>query len=128
MNFEKAYKEMMKGKRIRRKVWDHFMHLRLVDQTVKTYNGEYTQFYEDAKILVSKGWLVVGGDGAELSFLEAIDELKNNKKITNKEWVEKGIDKFIFIDQNKFTACSAVEFKFMPSFMCLISNDWELMN
>ncbi len=128
MIFEKAYKELLKGKKIRRKEWDKFMHLRLIDDDIKTYKGEYTHFYNNAKILISSGWLVVDGDRKELTFLEALEELKNKKKLTNKDWVEKGWDKFIFVDENQLAMCTAIEFDFMPTYLCLIASDWEIMN
>lgn len=128
MNFEKAYAALLKGKKIRRREWDPYMHLRFIDGDVKTYKGEYTQFYNNAKILISIGWKVLDEEGDYLNFLEALEQLKNKKKLTNLEWIENNQDKFIFIDQNQIVMCTAVEFDFMPTFQCMTSNDWEILN
>lgn len=127
MNFEKAYKELLKGKKIRRKEWDAYMHLRFIDNDVKTYKGEHSNFYDNAKILISSGWLILDGDGKELTFLEALDALKNKSRLTNKEWIEKKIDQFIFVDSNQIVMCRAIEYDFMPTFQCMMSSDWEIM-
>lgn len=127
MQFEKAYKELLKGKKIRRKEWETFMHLRFQNNEVKAYKGDYTHFYNNANILISDDWMVLDGDGKVLSFLESIEELKNKKKLTNKKWLEEKLDKFIFIADNQFTMCTAVEYEFMPTWEDLMSSDWEVM-
>lgn len=128
MQFEKAYEELLKGKKIRRKEWEHFTHLRLAGkEEVKTYKGEYTEFYQNSNILVSNGWIVLDGDGEQMPFIDALQELKLKKKITNIDWLEKGYDKFIFIDHNKLAMCTAIEFDFMPTYQCLLATDWEIM-
>lgn len=123
MNFNNAYKELLQGKKIRRKEWEHNMHLRLIGECIKTYKAENTLLYSDSTLLLSKGWRVVEGDGKELSFVEALEELKLKKWIT-KEGMD---DSFIFIDNGQFTLCKPVEYDFMPTFKCLCSNDWEIM-
>lgn len=123
MNFEKAFKELLAEKKIRRKEWEAFMHLKLHDGIVKTFKGEYTNFNADADILISKGWLVIDGDGVELTFLEVIEQLKNKKSITHKDWVEQ----FIFVDADQIALCRSVAFEFMPTYKCLCSTDWEVM-
>jgi len=128
MQFEKAYKEMLKGKKIRRREWEHYMHIWYKDGNVKTYKGDVSFFYDNTKILISSGWLILGSDGQELSFLEALDALKNKNKVTNKEWIEKGLDQFLFVDANQLVLCKAIEYDFMPSYQCMMSNDWEIMN
>jgi hypothetical protein len=128
MNFDKAYKELLKGKKIRRKEWEHFMHLRYVDGEVKTYKGDYTHFYKTSNIVLSNDWISLDGDGRELTFLEALEELKNKKKLTCKQWIEDKLDAFIFIDKNQFAMCKAIEFDFMPTFECFMATDWEIMN
>lgn len=128
MNFEKAYKEMMNGKKIRRKEWEPFMHLQYKDKKVKTYKGEYTDFYNNANVLISEGWKIVDGDGKEFSFVQALEELKNKKKLTNDRWVEEtNKNFFIFIDVGQIVICKSVEFDFMPSYKCLCADDWEIM-
>jgi hypothetical protein len=127
MNFEKAHKELLAGKKIRRKEWETLMHMRIIDNVVRTFKGEYTNFYEDAKVLTTQGWLVIDGDGKELSFVEALEELRNKKCLTHKDWVEKKSDIFIFIDHDKIAICKSVQFDFMPTWKCLNSNDWEIL-
>jgi len=130
MNFEKAYKEMLKGKKIRRKSWEKMHHMRYVeatkehDATIRTYKTEFNNFFADASILISNGWFVVGDDSKELSFLEALEELKNKKEVSNKLWK----DKFIFLDGDQFAYCSTIEANFMPTYRDLIANDWEVMS
>lgn len=123
MNFDKAYKELLSGKKIRRKDWEPLMHLRLIDGKVKTFKGENINFYDDSNILISTGWRVVDGDGLSLTFIEAIEELKLKKAITNDHLGEG----FVFVDQGNLAICRPVEYIFMPTFKCLCSNDWEIM-
>lgn len=127
MQFEKAYQELLKGKKIRRKEWEHFMHLRYQNGNVKTYKGEYTHFYNTSNIIMSNDWIVIDGDGKALTFLEALEELRQKKKITSKKMIEDNIDAFLFIDKNQFAMCKAVEFDFMPTFECFNAVDWEIM-
>lgn len=123
MNFDKAHKELLAGKKIRRKEWEIFMHLRLMDGVVKTFKAENVHFYTNSNLLISKGWRVVDGDGKELTFPEAVEELKLKKSITN----DSLNDGFIFIDQGNLALCRPVEYDFMPSFKCLCSSDWEVV-
>jgi len=130
MNFEKAYNEMLKGKKIRRKSWEKLSHIKYFpstkdqDGTIRTYSSKIDNFHCDASILISKQWSVINGDGKELTFLEALEELKNKKEITNKLWA----NQFLFLDGDHFACCSAVESGWMPSYKCLMANDWEVMN
>lgn len=121
MNFDKAHKELLAGKKIRRKDWEPFMHLRLIDGKVKTFKGENINYYANSQLLISKGWKVVDGDDKELTFIEALEELKLKKSITN----EAMGDAFIFVDQGNLAMCRPVEYDFMPTFKCFCSNDWE---
>lgn len=123
MNFEKAHKELLSGKKIRRKEWDHLMHLRLVGKDIKTFKGEVTNFYGNTNILISSKWKVVDGDGTELTFLEALEALKQKQCITREDIA----DGFIFVDNNQLAYCKPIEYDFMPTFKCLCSNDWEIM-
>lgn len=123
MNFEKAHKELMQGKKIRRKEWEPYMHLRLINNHVKTFKGESIAYYGNADLLLSVNWFVVDGDGKKLSFLEALEELKMKKAITR----DGQESSFIFIDNGNLAICREVEYEFMPTFKCLCSNDWELM-
>lgn len=124
MNFEKAYHELLNGKRIRRKAWDPLMHLAYLEKQVKTFTGEFTNYYGNADILTSKGWKVMEGDNKELNFLEALEELKLKKKLTNNLW---GEHIFIFVDGDNIAMCKPVAFDFMPTFKCFCANDWEVM-
>lgn len=125
MNFEKAYTELLAGRKIRRKEWEYYKHLRLVDGTVKTFHQETTSFYTNASVLITKEWTVIDGDGKKLSFIETLEPLKQKKGIRNDEMSE---DSFIFIDSNnEFAMCKAVECQFMPTFRCLCSSDWEIL-
>lgn len=127
MNFEKAFKELMNGKKIRRKEWESLMHMRIIKNVVKTFKGEYTNFFSSSEILTSDGWLVVDGDSAEFTFIEALEHLKNKKSITHKDWLEKQSDKFIFVDKDQMACCRSVEYSFMPTYQCFCATDWEIM-
>lgn len=128
MNFDKAYKELIAGKKIRRKEWEPLMHMRIINGCVKTYKGEYTNFYADASVIISNGWIIVADDDKkELNFLQAIEALRNKLVITHKDWLEEKTDKFIFIDHDKIALCKSVEFEFMPTWKCLNSDDWQIM-
>lgn len=123
MNFEKAYKELMEGKKIRRKEWEKLRYLQFKDEEVIEYQGEYTHYYKDVNLLVSRGWMVVDGDGTIISFLEAIEELRKKKCITTEEMGEG----FLFIDNDTLTMCKPVEFEFMPTWKDINSDDWSVM-
>ena len=123
MNFEKAHKELLAGKKIRRKEWEPFMHLRLIDGMVKTFKGENINFYGDARLLISTGWRVVDGDGKMMSFIDALEELKQKKAITRED-LEDG---FLFVDKGNLALCRPIEYDFMPTFNCLCSVDWEII-
>jgi hypothetical protein len=127
MKFEKAFEELMKGKRIRRKEWDNHLHLLFKDNDIKSYHGEITVFYNKPSILISHDWLVVDEDYKLLTFMEAVEQMKAKKRITNKKWLEEGSDKYITISDNQFVMCKSVEFDFMPTYQCLIANDWEVI-
>jgi hypothetical protein len=124
MNFAKAYECLIEGKKIRRKEWEPFMHMRLIDDKVKTYRGEYTNFYADASVLTSNGWYVVDGDGSGLIFIEALEELKMKKSVSNTKWNGK---QFIFVDKDQIASCREVEYDFMPDYKSLCANDWEIL-
>jgi hypothetical protein len=125
MNFQEAHEELLKGKKIRRKEWEPFMHLRLIDKEVKTYKGEYTNFYASADILIDNNWLVIDGDGSYITFIQALEELRSKKSLTNKAW--EGKDCFIFLDKDQIAMCKEVEFDFMPTYKCFMSLDWEVI-
>ena len=122
MNFDKAFKELLSGKKIRRKEWEKLKYLKIKDNDVIAYQGEYTHFYNNAGVLISTGWKVVDGDGTTMNFVEAIEELKNKKCITRDDMGEA----FLFIDSDQITLCKPVEFVFMPTWKCLNSIDWEV--
>lgn len=123
MNFEKAYKELIAGKKIRRKEWERLKYLHLRDGEVVAYQGEYTHFYQSPSVLISSGWRIVDGDGTSMVFVEALEELRNKKCITRDDMG----DGFLFIDSDQITLCKPVEFVFMPSWKCLNSDDWCVM-
>ena len=124
MNFEKAYKELMQGKNVRRKGWEQLMFLAFIDGEIKAFKGEHSNFYGDLTMLMSSGWKVFEGEGKEITFIEAVEELKNKKCITNVQWEE---HVFIFVDGEKLAICKPVEYQFMPTFKCFCSQDWEIM-
>ncbi len=124
MQFEKAHAELLKGKKIRRKEWDALMHLRVVDGHVVAFRGEYSNFYDNTNFLISNKWKVVDGDNKELSFIEALEELKAKKCITRDDWEN---DSFLFVDKGNLAICKPVKFDFMPSYVELCSQDWEIM-
>ena len=124
MNFDNAHRKLLAGSRIRRKAWEPLMHMVLRDEKIRTYKGEYSNFYGTADIMLSNGWTVLEGDGKELTFLEALDELKNRKRLSNNLW---NPDIFIFVDGENIAICKPVECEFTPSFKCLCSSDWEVM-
>lgn len=127
MIFEKAYKELLAGKKIRRKEWEPLMHMRLVDNVIKTFKGEYSTFYDDSRALMNDGWMLLDGDGNKISFMEAIEALRNKKCLTRSEWIEDKKEQFIFIDNKQFALCHEVEFAFMPTWTCINSDDWMIL-
>jgi hypothetical protein len=124
MNFDKAYKELLAGKKIRRKEWDYLMHLRMINGKPKAFEGEINSYYTNVAIIASNKWKVIDGDGKELTFIEAIEELKNKKCIRQDDWSE---DSFLFVDKDQLAICRPVEFDFMPTWKCLNSLDWEIL-
>lgn len=124
MIFKKAYIELLDGKRIRRKEWEPLLHLKLVDKKVTAFRGETTLFSGNCDVLNSHQWKVVGGDQTRLSFVEALEELSQQRFITREGW---GENEYLFIDRDQFAVCKPVEFEFMPTFKCLRAQDWEVM-
>lgn len=123
MNFEKAHKELLNGKKIRRKEWESHMHLRMIEKNIVAYRGEITRFYDAPNILLSNDWEVVDGDGTKMNFLEALEILKQKKAVTREEMC----GAFLFVDDNQLAICRPVEYVFMPTFKCMCLNDWEIM-
>ena len=124
MIFEKAHAELLKGKKIRRKEWEQLMHLRVVDGHVIAFRGEYTNFYDTPDFLLSDKWLVVDGERKELTFLEALEQLRAKKCLTRDDWQE---DAFLCVDKGNLAVCKPVKFDFMPSFKEMSESDWELL-
>jgi len=124
MQFDKAHKELLSGKKIRRKEWEPLMHLRIMEDSVVAFRGEYSNFYDKPDFLISSKWKVLEGDGKELNFLEALEELKNKKAITRDDWE---VDSFLFVDKSNLAICKPVRFDFMPSFNEMCQNDWEVI-
>lgn len=124
MEFTKAHKHLLDGKKIRRKEWEPLMHLKIIDDHVIAFRGEYSNFYDRADFLISTKWRVVDGDGTKLDFIEALEELKNKKAITRDDMPT---DSFIFVDKGNLAICHPVRFDFMPSYQEMCSNDWELL-
>ncbi len=127
MIFEKAYKELLAGKKIRRKEWEKLMHMKMIDGKIKTFKGEYTQFYDNAHSLLNDGWRIVDGDGKNLKFVDAIEELRQKKCLTRDDWIEEGKEQFVFVDNGQFALCKQVEFDFMPTWVCLTADDWCIL-
>lgn len=124
MNFTKAHVELLLGKKIRRKEWEPLLHLKIVNEEVKAFRGEFSNFYEDSTILISDGWLIVEGDGKTMSFIEALEEMKIKKCLRKADWPE---DMFVFVDKDNLAICKPVEYDFMPTYKCLCANDWEII-
>jgi len=123
MNFDKAFKELLSGKKIRRKEWEKLRYLQIKDNRVVAFQGEYTHFHDDSNVLMSDGWIVVDGDGARMTFIEALDALRKKQCIT----CERMGDSFIFIDNDQLTLCKPVEFSFIPTWKCMNSDDWQII-
>jgi len=123
VNFDKAFKELIAGKSIRRKKWCDLMCIRKIEDDLKTFKGESLHLYSNSSLLLSDGWLIVDSDGTKMPFVEALNALKLNKKITH-ENMNGG---YIFIDNGSFAKCVAVEYDFMPTYEDICSNDWELI-
>ena len=124
MNFEKAHKELLSGKKIRCKEWEPLMHVKLINDKAVTFRGEYSAYYVNAEILISKGWKVIDGDNSELNFVEALEELKLKKSIRKGDWPD---GQFLFVDKDQLAICKPVEYDFMPSWKDMIGSSWELI-
>lgn len=122
MNYAKAYELLLEGKKIRRKEWEPLLHLKLIEGKVKAFRGEYNGFYTTPDILTSTQWKVVGQDET-LTFVEALEELKNKKCITREDYG----DTYLFIDKDQLAICKPVEYDFLPSWKCFNALDWEFM-
>lgn len=127
MIFEKAYKELKEGKRIRRKSWEPLMHMVILEDQIKTFKGEYSNFHAQGNVILSKGWRVIEEDGTtgkEIDFVAVLEELKSKKRITHDSWKSYT---FLFVDGDKLAVCKPIEYDFMPTYKCFCSNDWEVM-
>lgn len=123
MNFEKAFKDLKAGKRIRRKEWEPLQFMVMEDKKIVTYRGEYSNFYGDVNLMLDEGWYVDGED-KDLNFVEVVEALKIKQKVRNRKW---NPDCFIFIDKDKIAICKPVAYEFMPTYQCFCASDWEIL-
>lgn len=125
MNFTKAYKELMAGEKIRRKGWEKYLHIQLVEKEAIVFKGEINNFYTDASVITSNDWMVRHQeDNKKYTFIEALDLLKQGNILKREDWET---DTFLFVSDNQLVICHKVRYDFMPSYEDLMSTDWEIL-
>src|ERR1017187_6901496 len=129
MNFKEAYIEAIKNKKIRRKVWEKSIYLCMVyeheDELIRCFREECVMFVYDISILTSDDWVIVGEDKTMI-FADALTALLEGKKVRLKIWP---VGCFLESTSNKkdLYMRKKCEYDFTPTFECLSSDDWEVM-
>lgn len=131
MNIKEAFDKLNAGEPIRRKDWPLMLHLRLCyndekkKNTVQSFEEVTIAFIYDLDILTSSDWRLFNDDKL-ITFLEALDLLKEGKKVQSKDWTN---DTYIEADQKKSLIMMKTIRKkdWMPLLECLLANDWEVL-
>jgi hypothetical protein len=121
MNFQKAYTELLEGKKIRRKAWENQTHLRMIEGEVIAFLIEHVSFYDNVNVLISDDWHLSDND-KPLTFIEALEELKLGKVVRREDWPD---NKYLLVTNGELSICRPVECAFMPTYKCLCASDWE---
>ncbi len=128
MNFKEAYNQLMQSKKIRRKEWDKSLYLKLNnDNLVRCYREEAIPFSYDLDILTSDDWIVTNKLG-NFPFYEVIYFLMQGEKAQLSIWPD---DCFIESTRSGIKDLfmrRICEHDFIPTFECLISNDWSVID
>jgi hypothetical protein len=127
MNLKEAYEQLSTGKSVRRQSWLELIHLKYDDNgLVKCFGQQAVEFQYDLSIINSSGWVVVGDEEGEVYiFPDAITHFLSNKKIKLKDW-PKGCH--LEIENGKVFMRKMTEYPFVPTFECLMANDWDVVN
>jgi hypothetical protein len=134
MEFKEALALLKEGKKVRRHAWDKTLHLKQVEteltdsqeckiKTIRAFAEFCIPYHFDTSILLSDDWIVEEEPNNFLTFDQAIDEVKKNKKVKLAHWRET----YLCIDGNNFYIRKIGEHNFTPTVSCFIANDWEVI-
>lgn len=127
MDFSSILEKMENSKNIktRRKSWPDGVYIKMIDNIPKMYHKDASFFSYDLSIINSHDWIVVGDEEKKtFRFTEAIKELKNGKSVRLSSWDN---TTYIMSDQQNLMQFKEVEYNFVPTYICFISDDWEII-
>jgi hypothetical protein len=126
MHFLEAHEHLKEGKRIRRKIWDKTLYLRLNEEKeVKAYIEECVPFNFTIDIINSYDWQICGED-VDLTFPEIIEPLKKGKNVKLKDWSNECKLESTPTGSEVYLRRIAV-YDFTPTFACFSASDWEIL-
>lgn len=125
MDFSTALHELKQGNKIKRSNWTDIAFIKLEDGHVRSFQLAASYFNFDANILLSEDWIIEGTDTL-IPFNEAINSLKEGKRVRLSNWKEQ----YIELDKNTrdIILKHYVYHNFYPSYESFIADDWEVIN
>jgi hypothetical protein len=129
MNFQDANIELKNGKKIRRKNWQKDLFLLKEEEKIHAYGEECVPFQYDLSILDSGEWIMLEDNDRDkkYTFSEVIELLLQGKKMALTTWEESIYLEVEKHDKTNLYMRKLIKYNFVPTFACLISNDWEII-
>lgn len=129
MNFTDAMKELDSGRKIFRREWNGRYLKKHADTfsgviKISSFEEGFYPFTYDLDILNTDDWQLYGSHEEVFNFTEAIEHLKNGRRLMRKDWE----DCYIALDRDyALMIRKIIESSFIPTFKCLSSSDWEIL-
>ncbi len=130
MDFREAHHQLVSGYKIRRKLWDKSIYIKMNEEHhIKCYREEAFTFSYNLDIINSHDWIIIGYGNENLGvvcFHELIPFLLKGEKAKLPEWPD---DTFIESTKNgkELFMRRICEYDFTPTFECFTSTDWEII-
>ena len=132
MNFKEAVEYLKIGKKVRISFWEKNIYLQMgerdggsfIENTIMSFRQEAIPYSYDLSILTSDDWMVVGGDGENISFAEAMENIRNKKMVRLSTWPD---STFLVEDSNQLCMKRLCEHPFNPCYNDFISDQWEII-
>lgn len=126
MEFSEALTELRNGKKIRRSTWNNELsYITIENGEVRGYTKATSSFGWDNNIILSDDWIVEDEEGFK-SFPEAINALKQGKKVRLSNWKDQHIE--LDTQTNQIVLKHFIYGGYSPSFECYTANDWEILD
>lgn len=121
MKFSEAMGKLKDGSKITRQEWKGSVYFKIEDGLVKSFQPSLNLFVYDDDIMISDGWLILGGH-EEYKFCDIILFLQQGYKAKLKEWSKT----FIFLDESSRSLVihSMEHLPFIPDFGSFCATDW----